>query len=240
MTTYRAVLTVLFLTSTAVAVGQQRDGVLRVIFVDQSDSQHTEDAVRWVKAAETCVFAPLRFGDAVLVYGVHDHTAESAPIFEAAVPMVAPDAGMDIVLPARKVLRQARENGITAIRAALSAPARSRSTRLVESLTRIPRDGWRSVEVLYLSDMLESTRELDLERTAITDGNVARSAQGVIDRYRLRRGLLDGVTIRVVLDSPAVGTKRVVANNHSALDRFWRLLITGLGGKLAAFDSRVQ
>lgn len=214
--------------------------VQRVLFVDESISPLTADLERWGQAAESGVFAPMHFGDAVLVFGVHDHTADSAPIFDASVPAFNPGAGMDVVLDARKKLRRAREDGAAAVRAALRSPVRSRSTRLVESLGRIPHDVSRATEVMYLSDMLESTHELDLERTPITDANVSRLVQLAVDRYHLRRGALSGVKIRVVLDSPAVGVSRPVANDHSSLERFWRLLFTSLGGTLVSFDSRVQ
>jgi hypothetical protein len=236
----KRLLALLLFCGAVLAAAPRPEGVLRVVFVDQSDSPQASDAARWSQAAESAVFSPMRFGDAVIVFGVHDHTAESAPLFEAAIPVCAPDAGMDVVLAARKALRQAREGGVATIRAAFAAPVRSRSTRLVESFRRIPRDGRRAIEVLYLSDMLESTRELDLEHTAITDGNLTRLAQRAVDQYRLPHGMLDGVTFRVVLDSPAVGSRRVMANDHGALERFWRLLITSLGGAVVGFDSRIH
>ncbi|MCX6628888.1 MAG: hypothetical protein NTW28_14810 [Candidatus Solibacter sp.] len=78
------------------------------------------------------------------------------------------------------------------------------------------------------------------ERTRITGANLIRLAQAAIDRYHLTRGALDGVTFVCVLDSPRVGSAVVKANDHEALDRFWRLIVTSLGGKLVAFDSRIQ
>lgn len=212
----------------------------RVLFVDQSDSPPDADIERWSQAADSAVFATMQFGDSVVVFGVHDHTADSAPIFEASVPVCGPYAGMDCVIKARRALIQVRQNGAAAVRAALHSTVRSHSTRLIESLARIPRDANRTVEVMYLSDMLESTRELDLERTPITDANLGRLVQCAVERYHFRRGALDGVTVRAVLDSPPVGARRKMPNDHTALDHFWRLLITSLGGNLASFDSRVQ
>jgi hypothetical protein len=211
-----------------------------VLFVDQSVSPPAADMERWSQAANSAVFAPLQFGDSVLVFGIHDHTADSAPIFDASIPTCGPYAGMDCVIQARRTLLQVRQNGLEAVRAALHSGVRSRTTKLIESLARIPHDPKHRVEVLFLSDMLESTRELDLERTSITDANVMRLVQSVVDRYRFRSGALNGVTVRAVLDSPPIGGRHVVANDHAALERFWRLLITGLGGNLASFDSRVQ
>ncbi|HEY1754493.1 MAG TPA: hypothetical protein VGG72_03800 [Bryobacteraceae bacterium] len=94
-------------------------------------------------------------------------------------------------------------------------------------------------EVLYLSDMAESTPELDLERVRITPANLAALVQSAVDRYHLARGALGGVTVTCVLDSPPIGAAVKKANDHQALESFWRLIVTGLGGNLASFDSRV-
>src|SRR6266566_8234070 len=75
--------------------------VQRVVFVDQSASPSAEDIPRWAEAAKRKVFEPMGFGDSVIVYAVHDHTAESAPIFEATVPMLGLGAGMEETLRAR-------------------------------------------------------------------------------------------------------------------------------------------
>jgi hypothetical protein len=224
----------------ALSASVPRLPVQRVVFVDLSESPGPDDAVRWREAANVKVFERTNFGDSVIVYAVHDHTAESAPLFEVSVPMLGPDASMDETLRARKLLRHARVDGPVKLDEALRAPVRSRSTRLIESLRRIPKDPGRATEVLYLSDMLESTSELDLERTRISNANIVHLAQAAIERYRLTPGALDGVTFYCVLDSPRVGTASRKANDHQSLERFWRLVVTSLGGNLASFDSRIQ
>lgn len=231
---------VLLLIGVAFSASVPRLPVQRVVFVDLSESPGPDDAARWREAANVKVFEQTRFGDSVIVYAVHDHTAESAPIFEASVPILGPDASMEETLRARKLLRHARVDGPVKLDEALRTPMRSRSTRLIESLRRIPKDPGRATEVLYLSDMLESTSELDLERTRISNANIMRLAQAAIDRYHLTRGALDGVTFYCVLDSPRVGAVSRKANDHQSLERFWRLVLTSLGGNLASFDSRIQ
>jgi hypothetical protein len=229
----------LLLTRVAFSASAPNLPVQRVVFVDQSASPGADDAARWLEAANRKVFEQTRFGDSVIVYAVHDHTGGSAPIFEAAVPLLPLGASMEETLHARKLLRHAREAGPAKLDEALHTPVRSRSTRLLESLRRIPKDPGRVTEVLYLSDMLESTSELDLERTRITGANLMRLAQAAIDRYHLARGQLDGVTVFCVLDSPRVSAAAKV-NDHEALDRFWRLIVVSLGGKLVSFESRIQ
>ena len=236
---FRIVMTQLLMCIMAAAAALPHQAVQHVLFVDQSDSPQAPDIERWVTAAKISIFDPLSFGDAVLIYGVHDHTADAAPLFDKVVPPLPPNASMDIVIVLRKALREAREGGTAAVAAALRAPTRSRSTRLIESLGRVPRDSRRQVRVTYLSDMLECS-ELNLEKTAITDNNLQQLAQAAVDRYHLHRGALDGVHVRVVLDSPSIGSRRTVPNDHESLGRFWRLLFTSLGGTLDSFDSRIQ
>ncbi len=220
--------------------GQVQAPVLRVIFVDLSASPAPADAERWLGAAAQIVFEQTHFGDSVIIFGVHDHTAESAPIFEAYVPNLAPDASMEVTINARRALRRARIDGLAKLRAVLNAPIRSRTTHLIESFHRIPRDSKRVTEVLFLSDMEESTSELDLERTRITQWNLARLARSAINRYQLSRGDLAGVNVYCVLDSPSIGAVAKKVNSRLALESFWRLIVTSLGGNLASFDSRIQ
>jgi hypothetical protein len=238
--TLRIFIVVLALLSAAFAGPVPVMRVQYLIFVDQSASPGPSDAARWIDAANHKVFERLRFGDSLVVYGVHDHTGDSAPIFEAAIPVVPEDAGMDGVIGARRALRDARVNGLKSVREALKSPVLSRTTKLIESLRRITGDQQRKTEALYLSDMLESTKDLDLERIRLTDANLPTLAQAAINRYQFTRGMLDGVTVFCVLDSPRVGEPRSKMNDRSMLDRFWRLIFTTLGAQLASFDSRIQ
>lgn len=102
-----------------------RPPVQRVVFVDLSDSPWAGDATRWLDAAEREVFSELRFGDSVLIFGVHDHTAESAPIFDASVPLLPPDASMEVTVHVRRTLLLVRAAGKEKLQAALRAPAHS-------------------------------------------------------------------------------------------------------------------
>src|SRR5439155_20552132 len=129
--TMKVLLKLLFLTSvlqfraSAETAGPAQAPVQHVIFVDQSASPGQGDAERWIEAANRMVFEPLRFGDSFIIYGVHDHTAESAPLLEVAVPAVSHDAGMDEIIRARVALRGAREKGAETVRTAVHSTVRS-------------------------------------------------------------------------------------------------------------------
>jgi hypothetical protein len=51
--------------------------------------------------------------------------------------------------------------------------------------------------------------------------------------------MLGGVKVTFVLDSPGVNRERPV-NDHTSLERFWRLVLDSLGAELLSFDSRIS
>jgi hypothetical protein len=207
-----------------------------VIFVDRSLSPGTGQLALWTRAADVRVFQRLKPGDAITAYEVTDRTADTAPLVDIAIPP-ADDDGMDKTLRVRKILSNARSEGLQAVKDALSHPV-ARQTRLLDTIYRIPKDETRKLFVLYLTDGKESSPELDLERTRLTDDNFARLAQSAFTRHRWQPETLRGAAVQFVLDSP--GDYKVASvNGHQALERFWRLLFKNLGADLTSFDSRI-
>ena len=213
--------------------------VMRVIFVDLTESARSpEDVTRWVETAKLRIFDRMTFGDGVVILPVDDHTAEAAPLFDKTVPKPRPGAGMEEILRARALLRQAREGGMRALAEAFRSPSRARSTRLLDSIRRVPHVPGTAVEVYYLSDMLESSPDLDLETIRLSRRNIPVLAQAAVTKHRFPAGAISGVTVYCILDSPALGSAQRL-NSRDDLDMFWRSIFTGLGGDLAVFDSRL-
>jgi hypothetical protein len=208
-----------------------------VVFLDCSTSLGKDQRLLWTEAAQRLVFQRILPGDAVTMFEVSEQTAERAPIQDVAVPLLDESSGMEETLGVRRTVASLRKEGLTAITKALQNPT-AKETRLLDSLDRIPRDSSRKTFVLYLTDALESSPELDLENTKLTDRNIAALVQAAIQHHRWQQSTLSGVTIQFVLDSPAPEKLRVL-NDHRALERFWRLLLTNVGADLKAFDSRV-
>jgi hypothetical protein len=208
------------------------------VFADASESIGAAQASRWSDAAATLVFNQLQPGDAVVVYAVTDHTDESAPVFDREIPAADPDAGLDVDLAARRALATARAGGLDAVTRALRSPVRARETRLLDALRRIGVDASRDTRAVFLTDGLESAPGLDLETTPLTDDNLLPILDVQSRRRSWARGMLRGVKVQFVLDSPEINQRRRV-NGHQRLERFWRTVVESLDAELVAFDSRI-
>lgn len=209
--------------------------VSNVVFVDASVSPGDQSKL-WLGALRNRVCKSLGRGDSVEVLVIGAATGERAPVYEAAIP--APPRGMRGDLLVRSAVEQACKGSEQAVRSSLSA-ASERQTRLLDSIPRIPRVSARSLHVLYLSDAMEASPELNLERTALDEAAAADLAHRVVQARGWPPGLLRGAVIDFVLDSPAPNT-RPHLNGRAHVERFWRCLFESIGADLRSFDSRVS
>jgi hypothetical protein len=210
-----------------------------IVLVDQSGSGRGQEDLWW-RAADTLVLQKLDLGDSLVVFGVHNATAEAAPLLDEAIPHLNPDEGMPAVLKARKKLAEVKKAGAVEIRRALAVPVRASGTQLIESLKRLRPSPRAETIVLFLSDMLESSRLINLERTRIADANLAQLAQKAVDEIHLAGGSLAGAQIHCVLNSRAMNSAAIGSNSREMLERFWRTLFEFGGAVLVSFDSRIQ
>jgi hypothetical protein len=237
--TATATLPALLLTAVVAASAQQEatQSVLHVVFADLSVSGKGQEE-HWSNAAEQTVFGLMRPGDGLLISGVHDHTGESAPLFllGAALP-IDMKMGSAEVLRRRKLFADMRDGGRGALRKAFADRARSRETKVIESLGRIRRNSGRLVKAIYFSDMLESSSALNLEQLRLTDHNTSPLVEAAVRTQGLEKGSLAGVAVYCVLNSPRIGERPPSPNTRLALQRFWRVVFEFTGARLEWFDS---
>ena len=227
---------VLFIPCTA---AQEWTPTLYVLFIDMSVSGRGQEA-HWQSAAEQMVFSRFRAGDALVVYGLHDHTGESAALFQGETPVVDLKAGRDATVEARRRYAATLSSGREVVRQALAANSvRAKETRVVESLRRVPKANGRRVKLIYFSDMLESTKTLDLERLRLTGQNTGALVEAAVMTFHVEKGSLVGVSVYCVLDSPNIGQASGSPSPRSALERFWKAVLDAAGARLEWFDSTV-
>jgi len=185
-----------------------------VLFIGRSLSLGAEQLDPWARAAEKRVFKRLQQGDAVTEYEVADRTADTAPLIDIAIPPLDDATGMEETLRVRRMLATVRSEGMEAVK---SAPRHStaRQTRLFDSIHRIPKDESRKIFVLYLTDALESSPELDLERTRLTDEDLVPLAQAAFTRHRWQREALRGAAVQFVLDFPGANKRQPLRSPNS-------------------------
>jgi hypothetical protein len=229
---FLTVLSVALLTSAACAPPTVKPGVVRVMFVDKSAST-TDQISHWLDATRVRLVDQLDYGTTVLIYGVSDRTSERAAIYEGTVPPRGD--GMLEEAHSRAALHQIKTDILERVREFLSQGTPSGSTEILRAIRLIPSASSRPVEAIYLTDGLESAGAINLETTVIDDPrDLARRAG---DEYKLVPGSLKGVTVSVVLDSPAPGRPRHV-NSRERLEAFFRALFEErLGARIASFNA---
>jgi len=210
-------------------------GTVWIGFVDGSVSVTDQDE-HWLAALKARLIDRLDFGDAVIVYGISDRTAERAPLFEGRIPPRGD--GMMEEAAARETLESVRSEVEQRVRSFLANVTPSRHTDILSAIRLIPSGSARPVRVLYLSDGLESTETLDLEKTAIVDPPAL--ARRIAELHALRPASLHGVTVSFVLDSPATGVRPRVNSRRALEDLFRALYDDYLGAHIATFDSSTQ
>ncbi len=213
--------------------------IQHVLFVDLSDSP-SKQAERWCTAASTLLFDRLKAGDSVVAFAVGDRTAEMEPLYDRATRAVSEDEGMDGDVTSYAELQQVKADGAAAVCRALRSPTRAHQTRLLAALQRISSDPARQTRVLFFSDGLEASDLLNLERTKLSDDNLAPLVKSAAAHERWKPAMLRGVDVRFVLDSPRLDDPgRRPLNDRRSLEQFWRLVVESLGGRLTRFDSRI-
>jgi hypothetical protein len=218
--------------------GVARHAIRYFLFADGSLSVKSEQAQRWAKAANSLVFDRLNPGDAVVVYAITDRTDESAPLCDIEIPAASDDDGYEAGVIALTAIERARKEGTEAVQSALTARVRSKETRLLDALRRIRIDPHRDTRAVFLTDALESSASLDLEKTPLTAASFSSIVDTAVTQRRWTKGLLKGVKVQFVLNSPNVNERRSL-NDHESLERFWRSVLTTLDADLIAFDSRI-
>lgn len=232
----------LLLASTAVSAQQDApQPVLYALFIDLSDSGKGQEG-HWSAAAERMVFSRFRPGDALLIFGIHDHTAESAPLFPAEQQSwetfsIDMKAGMKLVTESRRRFQDVLTAGRRAVQDAFKKQYRAKETKIVEGIRRIPRVGNRQVRAVFFSDVLESTSGLNLERLRLTDQNTSPLVEVATKSHRLKKDSHAGVSVSCVLDSPRIGQSPSSPNSRDALEQFWKALFEFVGARLQWFDS---
>jgi hypothetical protein len=204
-----------------------------VVIVDGSISPGDQSQL-WIPAVEARVCKNLAAGDTVAVYEVGAYTAERAPAYEGVIPQLE---GMRGELIVRQAVKDACRKITDAVRTVLTGAA-ARQTRLLDSIPRITCDPGRSVSVLYLTDAVEASPELNLEQVLLDDQTLDSLPQQIVAARGWPKEMLAGALVDFVLDSPPPGS-RPRLNSRAHLERFWRSVFQAVGADLRSFDARI-
>jgi hypothetical protein len=209
------------------------------VFVDVSASITEAQRLSWLQSADKLAdqFSP---GDAATLYPVHNNTGSAGALFDQESHPLDDNMGADDQIAARGGFVRMKNGFRAALRATLLQPGRATETDIFSAFDRIRRDpAGRHIVVLIISDMLQSSpRDVDMEKTRITEQSTKVLIETVARRHRWGADTLAGVDVRCLL--PPVGAEvRAQANDRLTVKFFWDAFCRSLGGKLDTFDTQL-
>ena len=214
-----------------------RRAIKFVLFLDLSASVPPSECDRWLQQAGRLV---PDYGDAVEVFPLHEQTLAAGPLMEAEIPALSRDPGFDELARARRIRTQMRESLAGVLRKSFAASARSSATDVFSAIDRIRPDlAGRRTTVIFFSDMLNSTREGNLEKApALAPSAVPVLIRSVAATHGWSTATLRGVDVYCILNSLESGRAAPV-NDRRALHRFYGAMFQSIGARLVVFDTHL-
>ena len=207
-----------------------------ILFIDQSASIDRDQRREWQNDADSLVRG-IRDGWSVSIYGIHDHTLESAPLFEVDIPAVSSDGTFRTAACRNAAIQTARQGALAAVEKALNTGGAAR-TDIFSALDRVhPDPRSRPTTIVFFSDMLNSTPELNMEHPgSVTLQNVGALIPSLARRHLWRKDSLAGTEVYCVLNSIEIG------RSGPAVDRrvqqvFYENLFGALSAKLIRYET---
>jgi hypothetical protein len=231
-----AVVAALLLAGCSAPAAERSPGRRVILFIDQSASIDRDQRRQWRNDANGLV-GGIRDGWSVSIFGIHDHTLESAPLFEVDIPMFVSDGTSKTAAARNAAIQTARQAALAAVEKALDTSGAAR-TDIFSALDRVhPDPRSRPTVIVFFSDMLNSTSELNMERTgSVTLQNIGALIPSLARRHLWRKDSLAGSEVYCVLNSIEIG------RNAPPVDRrvqevFYAGLFGAMSAKLARYET---
>lgn len=209
------------------------------VFLDLSASVTLPQRILW-KTEAARLTDGLGDNSSIAVYAIHDHTMDAALLYQAEIPAPIGDGTHSDAARQKTARTEARKGSRAAIAAALDSGGSAPNTDIFSAIDRVhaARAG-RRIEIYFLSDMLNSTPDFDMEVPGtLTRTNVPDRINQLARRHSWRPGQLAGAEVYCLLNS-------VASKGHGpAVDRltqqaFYRTLFESLGAHLALYDTNL-
>jgi hypothetical protein len=232
------VVAALALSGCAARGGDRPTGARLIVFLDQTASIDAAQRTAWMKDA-TGLTRQLAGGSSIAIYPIHDRTMDAAPLFTAEIPDSKDDATADEARAQHLAIVRAREGAQAAIEKGLDAGPASR-TDIFSTLDRIQPDSrQRRTVVVYFSDMLNSTSDLNMEIPgALRRSNIPSELQGLAHRHYWGPSQLKGAEVFCVLNSIQSG-HRGPAVDRLTQKAFYEALFQALGARLMVYETHL-
>lgn len=209
------------------------------VFLDLSASVTPAQRALW-KSQAAHLTNNLGDDSTIAIYPIHDHTMDAARLFEAQITAAAEDGTRTSAQKQKAARGLARKGSFAAIVNAFDSGGGALRTDIFSALDRVHVDsGGRRVEIYFLSDMLNSTPDFDMEiPSTLTRSNIADHINQLARRHSWRSGQLSGAEVYCLLNSVPSG------GHGPAVDRltqqaFYQALFESLGARLMVYDTNI-
>ncbi len=209
------------------------------VFLDLTASVTPAQRELW-KSEAARLTTRLNDNSSIAVYAIHDHTMDAAQLYHAEIPAPAGDGTRSDAQRQKVARTEARKGSLEAISAALDAGGQAPRTDIFSAIDRVHETGNRHLEIYFLSDMLNSTPDLNMEIPgSLTRASISDRIHQLAQRHTWRTGQLAGAEVYCVLNS-------IASNGHGpAVDRltqqaFYQALFESLGAHLALYDTNLS
>ncbi|MCK4303626.1 MAG: hypothetical protein KAY24_05245 [Candidatus Eisenbacteria sp.] len=209
-----------------------------LIFIDQTGSiSSVAQRNHWVQLLIDEVLGCMQPGDCIQIFAIHDRTRDAAPLYMGKISAVPQDAVMGELQRARSEMTVVRREAGEAIQRAMTIKKAAKATDLLGAIDRCHADPckWHT-KLIFASDMLHSSSDINLERTALPENGIGNLVAALLARHGWPGSTLAQVQVYCLLNNVPPGASRPV-NGRRILRQFWTELVISLGGELVCFET---
>lgn len=211
-----------------------------IVFVDLTASITDGQRALWKRDAARLA-GGLGDDSSIAIYAIHDRTMDAAQLYSAEIPALVADGTRTAAERQKVSRRDARKGALAAVIRALDSGVNAPRTDVFGAIDRVrPVRDRRRLEIIFFSDMLNSTPDFDMEVPgALTKSSIASRIGQLARKHSWHSGQLAGAEVYCLLNSIESG------RHGQAVDRltqraFYEALFETLGARLMAYDTNIS
>lgn len=211
-----------------------------IIWIDITRSIKQTDIQRWHATFERNLLPTIACGDRVVLFPIQKDTTQSAPWMEWVTTSLDDEPTKSELLACRKAQAELKRRVRTLFQELEARPTTAGLTDILGTLERLdsyrPRLGQGPITVLYLSDMVQASPELNLEKVKLSEEKIGPLTDEIIARHKQALAGWAGVTVRCWLNKLDADAASPL-NAQPILRMFYHTLFLKTGSTLSEFQA---
>ncbi len=211
-----------------------------IVFLDVSASITQTQRDLWLKTLRESVLHAVMPGDRLTVFAMHGQTSNAAPLYDTILSPASLGETQTGLVKLRREIAMMRRDSAKAVSEALVNGGHAKHSDIVGALDRVHADPrYPRTDIVIVSDMINSTPELDLEKQRLEPGRIQELAGRLVSNHKWSADSLQGARVYCLLNSVSDDDPPTV-NNRAVLHEFWQVLAQSIGGELATFETHLD